>query len=422
MVTSLPELLAPLNNWKSLSPITKVLEHADAVYFGLKTNFSMRARADNFAPEDLGKLMQEIHDHGKKGYLTTNIIIYDEELAELHQTIEWAKNCGVDAIICHDLSSIMLARELGMPFHISTQANISNKVAAKFYEAMGAERIILARELDLEQIKEIIASGLKTQVEVFVHGAMCTAISGRCYFSAEMMAEAPGVTDDYDEYSGNRGKCAQPCRRWWHLVGENGEKLEYDQASGLFFNSKDLCMIDHLPDLIATGVHSLKIEGRMRDPQYLMETVACYREALTAIATNNYTSAAIEGWVTRLGKVFNRGFHTGFYYHRPGIEDVQRTIRGNASPQHKVLIGKVTNYYRQIGVAEIELFTGVLKTGDRLILENRGDFFHIQAVDSIHLENEPVSITPNATADKHVKIAIKTDCPVPFNADVSRLE
>ena len=282
----LPELMAPLNGWKSLSE-TKVLENADSVYFGVNTNFSMRARADNFPPEDLKKLMDLIHAAGKKGYLTTNIIIYDQELTELHQLMMLAKACGVDAIICHDMAAIMLARELGMPFHISTQANICNKIAAKFYEAMGAQRLILARELSLEQIKDITESGIKVPVEVFVHGAMCTAVSGRCYFSAELMGNDP-------EFSGNRGKCTQPCRRWWTLVGDQGEKIDYDIQTGMFFSAKDLCMIDHLPELLATGVKVLKIEGRMRDPLYLSETVSCYRDALNAIRENTYSSEKIQ--------------------------------------------------------------------------------------------------------------------------------
>jgi putative protease len=406
----LPELLAPLNNWKSISPVTKVLDYADAVYFGLNTNFSMRARADNFELDEIPKLMQSIHDHGKKGYLTTNIIIYNQELAELHQTIEFAKSAGVDAIICHDIASIMIAKDLRIPFHISTQANISNKISAKFYQMLGAERIILARELPLTQIKDII-SEIQIPVECFIHGAMCTAISGRCYFSAELMGND-------DEFSANRGKCVQPCRRWWTLSGEEGEKIEYDQASGMFFNAKDLCMIGHLPALLEAGIKSFKIEGRMRDPLYLMETIACYREAMNAIKEGTYTPDQIGIWMKRLEKVFNRGFHTGFYFKQPEFSDINLTTRGNVSPWSKEWIGKVKNSYRQAKAIEVEMHTGEIRLGDEIIIENQGDFFYRQIVQSLRLENEPVEKSGIASANKHIFVGIAVDVDVPTNAQV----
>ena len=199
-----PELLAPLNDWKSISHQMDVLANADAAYFGIKGNFSNRQLAGNFPKEDLIQVVIKVHDAAKKCYLATNIIVYDEELAELHQTIELAKQTGVDAVICNDIALMLIAIQLEIPFHVSTQVNVSNKIAAKFYESLGADRIILARELDLDAIREI-QSSLTIPVECFVHGAMCTAVSGRCYFSAEM-----GGFDK--DLSANRGKCQQPCR------------------------------------------------------------------------------------------------------------------------------------------------------------------------------------------------------------------
>jgi len=407
----LPELLAPLNNWKSLSPQTHVLEHADAVYFGLQANFSMRARASNFPVNELSKLMDTIHAAGKKGYLTTNILIYNKELIELHQTIELAKQSGVDAIICHDLAAIMICKQLDIPFHISTQANISNKIAAKFYESLGAERIILARELDLPMIKEI-ATEVSIPLETFVHGAMCTAVSGRCYLSAELMGSKP-------EFSANRGKCVQPCRRMYTFQGEEGEQIEFEPASGMFFNAKDLCMVGHIPELVEAGVQSFKIEGRMRDPLYLAEVVSCYREAIQSHEDDTYTQEKVDHWLARLSQVFNRGFHTGFYFSQPSPDDIERTVRGNISKTRKKQVGKVINYYKKASAVEIELFSGQqLEVGQTLIFQNKTSFFHTQEIISLRLENQSVQFTPRAAPDQHIFVGIQVSTPVPMNANV----
>ena len=412
-MTPRAELLAPLNNWKSLAPLTKVLECADAVYFGIRGIYSMRARADNFPKEDIPDLVKRVHEAGKKIYLTTNIIIYDFELVELHQIIEWAKDSGVDAIICYDIASIMIAKQLEMPFHISTQANISNRIAAKYYETLGAERIILARELSLVAIAEI-GQNVDIPIECFVHGAQCTAVSGRCYLSAELMGNDA-------EFSANRGKCVQPCRRVYTFQGEEGEKLEFSKSKcteGMFFNAMDLCMIAYVPEMIEAGIAVLKIEGRMRDPQYLAETVQCYREAIDSHYDGTFSQEKIDGWVLRLQRVFNRGFHTGYYFGRPKDTDIQRTIRGNISPWHKVQIGKVINYYKQAGAAEIELYTGQISSGDTLIFENKADLFHKQKISTLQLGGKEVKTTPVASKDNHIIIGVKVDQALPKNASV----
>ncbi|WP_371805863.1 peptidase U32 family protein [Candidatus Lokiarchaeum ossiferum] len=409
-----PELLAPLSNWKSLEPQTNILRNADAFYFGLDTNFSMRARADNFSIDDLTKLVTTIHEAHRKCYLTTNILIYNTELVELHQTIQLAKDAGVDALICHDLATIMIAKQVGIPFHISTQANISNKIAAKFYESLGAERLILAREVNLEDIKDIV-SEVSIPVECFVHGAMCTAVSGRCYLSADLMQHN-------SEFSANRGKCVQPCRRYFTFQGEEGELLDYDQFSGMFFNAKDLCMIGHIPELIEAGIASFKIEGRMRDPLYLTEVVGCYREAISSYYENTYTQEKVDKWLNKLTHVFNRGFHTGYYFNRPNIEDIEKNVRGNISTWQKKQIGKVTNYYRKAMAIEIDLFDEYLHEGQEIVIENRSSFFHKQIITSLQLEGALVEETPMANRENHIIVGIKVDRPVPINALVYIME
>lgn len=408
-----PELLAPLNDWKSLATQTNVLENADSFYFGLRGNFSNRQLANNFSIEDFPKVIQKIHNAGKKCYLATNIIVYDNELIELHQTLEFAKKFAVDAVICHDIASIMIARQLGIPFHVSTQLNVSNVISAKFFQELGAERIILARELDLEQISSI-KKALQTKIECFVHGAMCTAISGRCYFSAEIEKNV--------ELSANRGKCTQPCRRIYTLVGDNGEPFQFETNSGMFFNAKDLCMIDHIPDLINSGIDAFKIEGRMRDPIYIGETTACYREALTSFADGTYSPQKIEGWIQRLKKVFNRGFHTGFYYKPPTPSDIQFQAGGNQADFKRQFIGKVTHYFGKIGVVEIELHAGSLKIGDKIIFENAIDFYFIQIINTIQHNEKSIDSTGIASKDNHIIITIKVDRIIPLNANVFLLK
>ncbi|MCP4761340.1 MAG: U32 family peptidase [archaeon] len=405
-----PELLVPLNDWKSLSPQTKILDNGDAFYFGLKQKFSMRARAGNFSIDELPKLSKKIHSHDKKAYLCTNIVIYNDEINELAEIIQHAKNSGIDAIICHDLAAITIAKEIGIPFHISTQANVSNLRSAIFYESLGAERIILARELHLEQIKQIIKD-VHIPIEAFIHGAMCTAISGRCYFSAELV--------NYDqEFSANRGKCAQPCRRNYTFDGEEGEKIDYEPISGMFFNTKDLCMIEHIDKLIEANIASFKIEGRIRDPLYISETSSCYREIIDSYFEGNYSQEIIDICLERLKRVYNRGFHTGFYFSVPNSDNIERNIRGNVSKWKKHLIGKVINYYRKSSAVEIEIYTGQIEIGQDIIFENEADFYHKQKLKSIKINNILVEKTPIISLKERKIAGIAVDVPIPINSKI----
>jgi putative protease len=404
-----PELLAPLHDWKSLSN-TNVLENADSVYFGIQGNFCTRTLANNFPMEDVDRLSDMVHDAGKKCYLATNIIMYDDELSEVRRTMEAARDASVDAVICHDIAAMMLAKEHGLPFHVSTQASVSNVLAAKFYRDAGAVRIVLARELSLEQVKAI-AQSVDIPIECFVHGALCTAISGRCYLSAEIMG--------FDQrYSANRGKCVQPCRRSYILTADDRNELDFEPQSGLFFNAKDLCMVGHVTELLDAGVACFKIEGRMRDPLYIQEVTACYREAIDSAMEDTYTEEKIDGWLSRLRKVFNRGFSTGYYFGPPRPEDFEASRRGNVSEVEKMLVGKVTNYFAKNNVAEIELVHGHVETGQEVVFENAADFYLKECITSIQIEREPVEETPEASAVNHVVVGIKTERPVPRNANV----
>ncbi|RLI66617.1 MAG: U32 family peptidase [Promethearchaeia archaeon] len=410
MPSKKPELLVPLNGWKTLHNSSTVLDSADAFYFGLQTNFSMRARADNFPIKDLLKLIEMVHDRGKKCYLTTNILIYNTEMVELYQTIQLAHESGVDAIICHDLAAILIAKEVGIPFHVSTQANISNLLSAKFYQELGADRLILARELDLNDIKEI-ASKLDIPIETFVHGAMCTAVSGRCYLSAELMDFNP-------DFSANRGKCVQPCRRNYTLefTGEENEKIDFEPYSGMFFNAKDLCMIGHISELIEAGISSFKVEGRMRDPEYIETTAKCYREAIDSYFNGTYSQKRVDEWLSRLSKVFNRGFHLGFYFSKPGSDDIERTIRGNQAKLRKIQIGKVTNYYPAASAVEVQLFQNHLEIGDTIIFENKNGFYHKQQVKSLQIEGESITNTKKMSTTQPIIVGIKVSKKIPNTA------
>jgi len=229
-----PELLAPAQDWTSLR---KVIGLADAIYFGVK-KYNMRAKAKNFERDDLKEIVKFCHRQKPplKAYLATNILIYDSELQDLEKLIFEAKKAGIDAIIAHDLAVIKFAKREKLNFHISTQANVSNVESAKFFEDIGAERIILARELSLKQIKLIKHHLTKTQIECFVHGSMCTSISGRCYFSATIC--------DSEEFSANRGNCVQPCRREWRVIDDQSNAFLYHGQ--MFLTAKDLCMIEYI--------------------------------------------------------------------------------------------------------------------------------------------------------------------------------
>jgi len=330
----------------------------------------MRAKAKNFDREEISDVVRFCHKLKPplKAYLATNILIYDNELEDLENLISLAKKANIDAIIAHDLAAIRFAKQKGVKFHISTQANVSNVESAKFYESLGADRIILARELSLEQIKLIKHHLNKTKIECFVHGSMCTSISGRCYLSATIC--------DSEEGSANRGKCVQPCRREWRVFDDEENELLYDGQ--MFLNAKDLCMIEYIPELIKANIDSFKIEGRMKNPIYIETVASCYREAIDSYFNSTFSKDKVQNWLKRLNKVYNRGFHTGFYFHRPTIEDVELERRGNVSPYKKHYLGKIISFDRSSMTANIlvEIKEFNLKLGDEIIITGDATYHH----------------------------------------------
>jgi putative protease len=393
-----PELLAPAQDWNSLKVISGI---ADAIYFGVQ-EYNMRMEAANFEEQDIQKVVDFCHNQDPpiNAYLTTNILIYDNELQNLEQLIYQAKNSGVDAIIAHDLAAINFARRINMRFHISTQANVSNIESAKFYEELGAERIILARELSLNQIKLIKHHLIKTKIECFIHGSMCTSISGRCYLSATIC--------DSDEASANRGLCVQPCRREWRVIDDENNEFIYNGQ--MFLNAKDLCMIEYIPELIEARIDAFKIEGRMKDPIYIKTVTECYREAIDSYFDNSYTKEKVHYWLKKLSKVYNRGFHTGFYFHRPTIEDVELNKRGNVSPYKKAYIGKVLSFDRKSKTANIllENLEVLIKLGDEIIITGKNSY-QIETIKKMIYKGERIKSISRKRYTDPVKINLRIE-------------
>ncbi len=393
-------LLAPAKNFKV---IQAAYPSVDAFYFGVRA-FNMRMQADNFELGDVPSVLKFLHENGLKGVLATNILIYENELGQLREVIEEARAAEIDAVIVNDIAAVQIAKDLGVPFHISTQCNVSNSVAALFYENLGAERIILARECSLEQIKEIKAKLHTTEVEVFVHGAMCTSVSGRCYFSQDICGTP--------EKSANRGRCEQPCRRQWWVYDETNKEYIYDGQR--FLNSRDLCMIMHVPDMIEAKVDWFKIEGRMRDPHYVEVVSKTYREAIESYYEGSYSNNKAKKWLKELKKVYNRGFTTGFYFTRPTEDDHQHKSPANLSHWRMIKLGTAKSASDQSNTAQILLTNGILRVGDEVIVmgsKTSRTYFH-QSIQTLKLNGNPVSITPPAMLNAPISVEIKFQKPV----------
>ena len=386
------ELLAPAKNLKAIKAASK---YADSVYFGIE-KFNMRMRSENIALENLTKIMDFCRKAGLKAYLATNILIYDNELNYLHEVIEKGKEAGIHAVIVHDIAAIEVAKEIGVPFHISTQCNVSNSLSARFYERLGAERLILARELSLEKIKEIKRNLSKAEIEIFVHGAMCTSISGRCYFSQDICGT--------EEKSANRGNCIQPCRRRWWLREESGAEYIYDGVR--FMNSRDLCTIAHIPRFIEAKVDAFKIEGRMRHPHYVEVVTKIYREAIEAYYNGTFSKKKVGRWVTDLKKVYNRGFTPGFYFKRMTEEDHQHKSPSNLSHFRYIKVGQVEDYTKDF--AKISLDNGYLtKNDDLIIMGNNTDTYIHQKAEVIKFKEKQVNKTPRGTKEKPIFVKLR---------------
>jgi U32 family peptidase len=366
---SKPELILGIRNLSGLEACSK---YADAVYFSTD-RLSLRAKAKEITLETLGYFVYEVKARGLRAYLAVNSTVNEERLGDVSDVIIAASNAGIDAIITWDPAVILRARSAGLRIHISTQANVTNHETANFYRDIGAERIVLSRELSLEEIRKI-NSQTEIEIETFVHGAMCMAVSGRCHLSAYVLGK-----------SGNCGECTQPCRWEWELHGENG--LVAASLGKYLLSAKDLCMIGHIPELLEAGIAAFKVEGRLRDPGYLETVSRCYREAIDACGEGNYTAEKIEAWKRELVSVYNRGFSTGFYFGAPGFEGFSPEKNMNASEKQRRAVGIVENYYPKQQAAAIRLLEGGLAIGDEIIIEGSTTYLR-QQVSSLKKKGE----------------------------------
>lgn len=355
------EIMAPVGCYESLH--AAINAGANSVYFGIGRLNMRSASAANFSEADMKQIVEIAHKAGVKTYLTVNTIIYDDELKVMHEVIDKAKEVGVDAIIASDLAVITYAYHVGVEVHISTQCNISNSEAVKFF-SQWADVVVLARELSLEQIAEVHRAiveqdirgpkGELVEIEMFAHGALCMSISGKCYLSEHETA-----------CSANRGACRQICRRKYTIQDKDtGEMLDIDGR--YILSPKDLCTVDFLDQFIAAGVRVLKIEGRARGGEYVKRVVEAYDKALRLIEAGEYTREAAETLKEGLLRVFNRGFWGGYYAHKRIVEHTN--AYGSSATHRKEYVGKVTNFFKNISVAEITIEASTLDEGDDILI------------------------------------------------------
>ena len=353
--------MAPAGNFECLHAALQ--GGADSVYFGVE-KLNMRSHsANNFKMTDLDEIVRICSGHGVKTYLTLNIVLYNEDIEDMKRTLDAAKKAGVTAVIASDMAAIMYARQIGMEVHISTQLSISNAEALRFY-AQFADVIVLARELNLTQVREIKdiierdnicgPSGRQVEIEMFAHGAFCMAISGKCYLSLH-------------EYgaSANRGSCYQICRRAYDVRDrETGAELTVDNK--YIMSPKDLCTIEFMDKIIEAGVTVFKIEGRARSAEYVKKVASCYRRAANAVCEGTYTAGLGAALKLELAEVFNRGFWDG-YYQGARLGEWSE-VYGSRATRKKVYSGKVTNWFGRLGVAEILVESRTLKVGDHILI------------------------------------------------------
>ena len=381
------EIMAPVGSRESLA--AAIQAGADSIYFGIE-NLNMRARSANtFSIDDLKEIARTCDEHGMKSYLTVNTIIYDNDLALMRTIIDAAKEAGISAVIAADVAVMTYARSIGQEIHLSTQLNISNVEALRFY-AQFADVVVLARELNLDQVAEIYRaireenicgpSGEQIRIEMFCHGALCMAVSGKCYLSLHQMNN-----------SANRGACMQVCRRSYIVTDkESNEELEIDNQ--YIMSPKDLKTIHFMNKMMDAGVRVFKIEGRARGPEYVRTVVECYKEAIKAYVEDTFTDDKIADWDERLATVFNRGFWDGYYLGQRLGEWTKNY--GSAATQRKIYVGKGVKYFNNIGVAEFLVEAAEVSVGDKLLITGptTGAVFmtldearvDLKAVDTVH--------------------------------------
>jgi len=380
------ELMAPVGSYESL--MAAIQGNADSVYFGIE-QLNMRAKSsNNFTIEDLKEIVSISKKHGIKTYLTVNTVIYDKELPLLRKIIDAARKYGVTAIIASDQAAINYANSIGVEVHASTQVNISNTESLKFYSRF-ADVVVLARELNMEQVKEIYnaiqeqqikgPAGNLIKIEMFSHGALCMAVSGKCYLSLHQLNS-----------SANRGACLQPCRRGYIVTEkETGKELEVDNE--YIMSPKDLKTIHFLNIMLDAGVRVLKIEGRARSAEYVKTVCECYDEAINAVADGTFTDAKTDEWDRRLSAVFNRGFWDGYYLGQKMGEWSKNY--GSRATKKKIYIGKGMNFFPKIKVAEFLMETQELTVGDEILITGPTTGVVQMKVEEMRVDLKPVNKT-----------------------------
>lgn len=394
------EIMAPVGSYESL--MAAIAAGADSVYFGVgKLNMRSKSAA-NFTLDDLARIVSIARQHGLKTYLTVNTVLYDDEIATMHEVIDRAKREGVDAVIVADQSAILYARSVGMEVHISTQLNVSNTETLRFY-AQWADVVVLARELNLDQIARIHDNicrepicgpgGQPVKIEMFAHGALCMSISGKCYLSLHECGQ-----------SANRGACRQICRRSYMLRDrDTGEEIAVEGR--YLLSPKDLCTIPFLDRFIGAGVRVLKIEGRARSAEYVKRVVETYDEAVRAVVEGTFSVEKADRWVERLSEVFNRGFWSGYYQGAPVVE--LSAHYGSSATVRKVYVGKITNFFKKIGVAEVQVEASPLERGASYVILGETTGALEGTVEEVYVDERPAEVAPQG-----IFCSIRTPQPV----------
>lgn len=392
------ELLAPARDKRSVS--AAINNNADSVYVGI-TDYNMRANVANIDLDDIKDITKQCHDNNKKVYVCTNTIVSDKQLEKYKKQLVKLEECDVDALIISDMGMINIANKHSIPLHLSVQANITNSEALKLYKELGVTRAVLSRELSLEDIRKIKRNS-PIEIETFVHGAMCVAISGRCFLSSYF----------YDR-NANCGECLQPCRQEWVLKSTENKQLILSQPENndieksRLLSPKDMCMIEHIPELMEAGIDAFKIEGRARAPDYVSTVTKCYSDAIKLYEDGLWDEASgqmIPKWMDELKSVFNRGFDTGFYFRTP-----KQTSLDNQATYKKVDIGQVTNFYKKINVAEIKLWD-TLEVGDTIIIQGNKTGSITEKVSSMQIDGKNVQkVTNDSVGIKLENVAREND-------------
>ena len=388
--------MAPAGSWESLQ--AAIQAGADSVYFGIE-RLNMRSRSSsNFTTEDLHRIVERCKEAGIKSYLTINTIIYDEDLELMREIVDNAKEAGVSAIIAADVAVMQYAISRGVEVHLSTQLNISNVEALRFY-AQFADVVVLARELNMDQVAEIHRriveenivgrNGELIRIEMFCHGALCMAVSGKCYLSLHELNS-----------SANRGACMQVCRRAYRVHDEDSD-IELTVDNKYIMSPKDLKTIHFMNKMMDSGVRVFKIEGRARGAEYVKAVVSCYNEAIEAHLSNTFTDEKVADWDVRLAKVFNRGFWDGYYLGQRLGEWSHNY--GSKATHKKVYIGKCTNFFQKIGVAEFLLEAQTLSVGDEILVTGETTGAYEDVIEEVRVDLKPVE-----TVEKGTYFSIKT--------------